>query len=323
MKPMVVFLAVALASMPETGASADEFDEPAVVESIVVKGSLPGPAWWRVSDADSTVHILVIPEAAPADLNWDRTVLDARMKRARLLIMPAEVTVGLTQIPKLVRTYKGELVDEKELEPSLPEPLRGRFVAARTANGMSAAQFSKLRPAYAAERLERQLRARRGIVTGKVADAISATANRHRVRQTKPLVKFKPERVTWTALDLAAGLRRERDCLDQTLQTMVPVVAAQRQSALDWAGGDVRALLTLPRLSHRSSCDNDLLARVYRTHRPELLQSQIKAIEAALNVPGETIAVVRPGLLLSEDGVLLTLKARGYDLRTPANISEP
>ena len=323
MKPLFIFTAIALASSLVTGARADDFDEPAVVESIVVKGHLPGPAWWRVSDADSTVHILVIPETAPADLTWDTGVLDARMKRAGRLIMPAEVTVGLTQIPKLFRTYKGELVDKTDLEPSLPEPLRRRFVAARTANGMSAGQFSRLRPAYAAERLERQLRSRRGIVAGKVAATVSATASRHGVAKTKPVVKFKPERVTWTALDLAAGLQRERDCLDQTLRTMLPIAQAQRQSALDWAAGDVRPLLALPRLSHRSSCDNDLLARVDRTHRPELLEGQIKAIEAALKVPGETIAVVRPGLLLSEDGVLLTLKARGYEIRTPASIDEP
>ena len=304
-------------------ALADEFDEPATVESIVVRGSLPGPAWWRVSDADSTVHILVIPEAGPADLVWDTSVLEARMGRARLLIMPAEVSVGVTQIPKLFRTYKGEVLDKTPLEPSLPQPLRSRFVAARNASGLAASQFGKVRPAYAAERLRRQLRTSRGVVTGKVAAVINAAATRRRVRRSKPLVKFMPQRVAWTAMDAADGLKRERDCLAQTLQTMHRVTDAQRRSALEWAAGDVRGLLALPRLSHRSSCDNDLLSRVNRTHRPELLQGQIRAIEAALQTPGETIAVVRPGLLLSEDGVLMTLKARGFEIRTPANISEP
>ena len=53
-------------------ASAQVADPDSVlVEELVVTGRLPGPAWWRVSDADTTVYILALPETdIPPGLAW-------------------------------------------------------------------------------------------------------------------------------------------------------------------------------------------------------------------------------------------------------------
>ena len=42
------------------------FDQPAdLVEALVVKARMPGPAWWKVPDADTTVWILGSPGLLP------------------------------------------------------------------------------------------------------------------------------------------------------------------------------------------------------------------------------------------------------------------
>jgi hypothetical protein len=50
------------------------------VEELVVRGRLPGPAWWRVSDGDSTVYVLGIPDALPKGMAWNQAILNRRLR---------------------------------------------------------------------------------------------------------------------------------------------------------------------------------------------------------------------------------------------------
>ena len=49
------------------GAVAQVIDDPeaTVVEALVVSAKLPGPAWLRISDVDTTLYILGTPGATP------------------------------------------------------------------------------------------------------------------------------------------------------------------------------------------------------------------------------------------------------------------
>ena len=67
---------------PATPPAAVDDPDAALVEELVVRGRLPGPAWWRVSDADTTVYVLGAPSLAPKRMEWDRSVFDAPAARA-------------------------------------------------------------------------------------------------------------------------------------------------------------------------------------------------------------------------------------------------
>jgi hypothetical protein len=43
-----------------------------LVEELVVNARLPGPAWWKVSDADTTVYVLGVPADGP-QATWRST----------------------------------------------------------------------------------------------------------------------------------------------------------------------------------------------------------------------------------------------------------
>ena len=45
---------------PAQPAPADDPDG-VLIEELVVRGRLPGPAWWRVVDGDTTVWVLGVP----------------------------------------------------------------------------------------------------------------------------------------------------------------------------------------------------------------------------------------------------------------------
>ena len=48
-------------------AQAQAIDDPQanVVEALVVSAKLPGPAWWRVSDGDTTIYVMGMPSMLP------------------------------------------------------------------------------------------------------------------------------------------------------------------------------------------------------------------------------------------------------------------
>src|SRR5258706_15510986 len=84
----------ALAQTPPT----TPYDPDAVlVEELVVVGRLPGPAWWSVSDADTTVYVLGSPTLAPKRMAWDRAIFEKRLAGANQVIVPyQDVRVTMT-----------------------------------------------------------------------------------------------------------------------------------------------------------------------------------------------------------------------------------
>src|SRR4051812_49327535 len=86
--------AAALALLPAAGRAQEPLDEGAVVSELVVRPATPGPAWWRVSDADSAVYILIVPNVSVTDRPWDKTVLERRMNGANVFILPFELSLA-------------------------------------------------------------------------------------------------------------------------------------------------------------------------------------------------------------------------------------
>ena len=58
-----------------------------LVEELIVNARLPGPAWWKVSDGDTTVYVMGVPAFAPQKLDFDDSVLRRRLDGANVLII--------------------------------------------------------------------------------------------------------------------------------------------------------------------------------------------------------------------------------------------
>src|SRR5687768_14022064 len=88
-----VIAALVLAALParaQPPAAPIAVDDPnaTLVEELVVVGRLPGPAWWRVVDADTTVYVLGVPSLAPKRMQWDRAIFERRLEGANVVILP-------------------------------------------------------------------------------------------------------------------------------------------------------------------------------------------------------------------------------------------
>ena len=104
MRTILTGLALAVA-ITGGAARAQVIDDPQanVVDALVVSAKLPGPAWWRVSDGDTTIYVLGVPSALPKGMAWDRSVLERRLDGASVLLTPPVWQAGLTDIPAMLR----------------------------------------------------------------------------------------------------------------------------------------------------------------------------------------------------------------------------
>ena len=303
---------VIAAALAWGGAAAAQLPDPegVLVEEVVVNARLPGPAWWRVSDADSTVYILGGPEAAlPAGLSWDRSVFERRLEGAHTFITGASITIGLSGLPALLRA-RGQLRSKVPLESTLPPELRARFVAAREQLGRPAARYAGWTPLAAGQRLVAD--SREGGKWRNVRGEVEQAAKRR---------KLKPQ--TSAELDGTPFLRTAMasltpDVHHRCLQAALDDVEAggrARRAAEGWAGGDLRAALDAPRSFDRCLL---LLAGGEAMWR-RATRNQAEDVKAALRKPGHAVAVIGLRRLMAEDGVLQQLRAAGYEVRGPAD----
>src|SRR5262249_26541199 len=110
--------AQAPAAPPSAAPSAADDPDATLVEELVVRGRLPGPAWWRVEDADTTVWVLGVPSIAPRRMQWDRAIFERRLQGANVVVLPfvnvrAKLGGSLGTAFNLMRIKSGGPFEEK------------------------------------------------------------------------------------------------------------------------------------------------------------------------------------------------------------------
>lgn len=298
-----------------TGASAQEvIDDPQanVVEALVVSAKLPGPAWWRVSDADTTIYVLGMPASVPKGMAWDKSVVERRLDGAFAVLTPPEWRAGLTDIPALLKLRK-KLKDDGDWAARDPQ------LAARTQRAWAAADPKKpdgwkdWKPLFIAMQLGGKADRAAGLLMSEPDRTIDALAKKRRVKGRSAKVG--------KAMPMLKSLAREhtdeagRVCLAETLDTVEAGPAARRAAAEAWAKGDVKAALAAPRSAERCQL---LLPGV-----PELMRQSVDdeadALAELLKTPGHAVALYPIRGLVAEKGVLDKLRARGITVRTPGD----
>nr|WP_255500748.1 TraB/GumN family protein [Caulobacter sp. 17J80-11] len=289
-------------------AAAQTLEDPdaAVVEDLIVRARLPGPAWWKVTDGDSTVYILGAPDGQlPPGMTWDHAVLENRLKGAHTLIDGVSLAAGLGDVPALVKLRK-QLRTETPMEANLPADLRARFVSARERAGRPASRYAEWIPLVAGARLASDTG--RGWTSVEPQIRKSAKKAKAKVRSTRYEAVPAVQRVL---ANLTPAVQHQ--CLGAILDDLEAGDAPARRAAEGWARGDVAAAISAPRKFDRCL----LLLSGGVELRKRALNDQTAAIANALNTPGHAVAVVPLRRLLAEDGVIAALKARGLKVTGP------
>ncbi|HEY8574238.1 TraB/GumN family protein [Phenylobacterium sp.] len=308
------FLALIIAVFTASGAQAQQplpDPEAAIVEELVVQAREPGPAWWRVVDADTTVWILAVGEdSIPADIAWDRRALERRLTGANSVIVGTRIglTGGLRDIPALLRA-RSQLKSKAPMEETLPPALRARFVAARERIGQPARKYAGWQPILAGGQLISD--SQRTESTASVTKAILAQAKRRKVKVVDPArydaIPFMRKALGSLTPDL------QHRCLDSAIRDAEAPAARRRAAAQGWARGDVAAALGEPR--NYDSCVLLLGggAELWRRARDD----RMAAIVEAMKAPGHSVALIGLRALLAQEGVIQELEAKGFKVLGP------
>jgi len=307
-------LAAVLAAGPVAGqAPSPALADPEgnVVEELVVVARVVGPAWWRVSDDDTTVYILALPDSfLPRDLKWDQAGLNRRLKGSNALIGGGRsYKLGLRNIPLLL-SLRRSLRTKGTMEDDLPEPLRTRFVALREGLGKDAKHYAGWGPMVAGFTLVND--ARDGPRGRDAEDQVRAAARKLGVRERKletrdaaPLIKeFK----TGLTMDIQTA------CLEAAMADVEAGQSVAQEAAKGWARGDVGAALKAPRGFEKCLLVISGGAEAWR----QGVDAQADEIARALKAPGKAVAMVRLRPLIAKGGVIETLEGIGLEVDGPA-----
>jgi len=282
-----------------------------LVEELVVTARDAGPAWWRVSDEDSTVYVLGVPSVMPKGAGWDASVLERRLDGANRVILPFNnASVNLLTVPGAVISLV-RLRSSTRFEETLPPDLARRFVAAREAAGQDADRYKTKNGLAAALLLVSDYRDAAKLTAADPAKTIGRMAEARGVRV---------EAKTYDAAPLLAAIVRtpedaQRACVIAALSAIEAGPGSAETAARAWAWGQVRGALGGERTYERCIASapgaRDLDAR---------MKADVSAsIARALREPGHSVAVVQLRPLLAEGGVLDRLQRQGYDVRTPGD----
>jgi len=302
--------AQAPAVAPAQAAALADDPDAALVEELVVVGRLPGPAWWRVSDADTTVYVLGVPSLAPKRMEWDRAIFEHRLEGANAVVLPFTNirTKGVGVLGagfNLLRLRSGGPF-EARLDPAT----RDRFVAVRERLGFPAKHYPTSNPLAAGVQLASDYRERSNLTTTDPAKLVELLARQKGV----PVVEKSYDIGPLLGAILRTSPQVGRVCFDEVLQQAEAGPGVTLEAARAWAAGDVPGALENERTYERC------LAMIPggRAFDERMKADTAAAITVQLQRPGHAIVLVPLRPLLAQGGVLDRLRGQGLDVRTPA-----
>lgn len=288
---------------------------------VVEVQAAPGPAVWHLTRGNSEVWVLGTVGAMPDDLKWNKDYLAKLIKGARAILMPPRPSIGLLEGAWFLIVHGGELSLPRgqKLEPSLPEPLRDRFVATREDLGETASHYDTDTPLRAAFRLFGDLRDRLDLSRHEPRYTIRRLARLDHVK-TAPIARYE-------VLDAAADVLKlsfdqQQVCLGQAVDDVNRMSRHAVAAADAWAVGNITAVKANYGQSRLLNCVTAAVHSVADISERDVSDYTL-AIDLALDKPGKTIAVIDIGPLLRQDGVLERLEALGVTIEGPAEQTVP
>jgi hypothetical protein len=293
----------------QTSPPALDDPEANVVEALVVAAKLPGPAWWRISDGDTTIYMLGALQALPRGQAWDTSVLDHRLDGAFAVILPPEGKAGLGDLPAAL-ALRGKLKSTTPLDASVGD-LASKLARARATLGKDADAYEGWSPLGAGIMMAGDYRKSVRLETAEPERTIGRLARKHRVK-ARPAATYKVMPLVKTAVrehSREAGLI----CLEGVLDEINAGPEAARAAARAWARGDVRGAIAGPRNFQRCLLSLPGMADLERKGT----RDEVEALSAAMNTPGHAVAVFGIRSLVAKGGVLDQMRARGFEVSTP------
>lgn len=299
-----------------------------VLDEVLVTGTQPGPALWRVKSAANELWVLALPPLVSKDIKWRSKQVEKVLAGAQeVLAQYGTVFIPKSAIPPELLDRKNivELVNQTRYLPEgqtlrdvLPSDVYASFETAVAAFPVFCLRqlekrrdLEHFRPEWARNLLGSC--ATRALKLGDVPvlDKVVGMARRRGIKITS--VEYLSATGYFRPFPESVEAAMDMCPLDALLQGLEGRGARWKARANAWAIGDVQRLkeLVRPLPSRIPQC----AGREARGAASK--QKWLAAMERSLAGNRSTLAVVDASLLLSADGLLDTLRSRGYEVVDP------
>ena len=285
-----------------------------LVEELIVNAPLPGPAGWKVPDADTTAYVMGMPAFVPEKLDFDDSVLRRRLDGANVLIIGQQPEFRVLSMLALIPGRGKPFLMDRPMRETLPPELRARLERQLVAQKKPLNDFDDIKPALAGFIIAEG----RG---GNVSMTLDALTDRVRDLAKSKDLKVSPRIKKLSDYDLIGMVKSLADappplqelCLDAGLRQAENGLASVHETADQWAQGQVREVVSADRGFQRCLASTPWIARQFREGQDDA----VTAITSALKKPGKAVAIIELRALLSTDGVLDRLRAKGFTVTAP------
>ncbi|ADG12105.1 TraB/GumN family protein [Caulobacter segnis] len=285
-----------------------------LVEELIVNARLPGPAWWKVSDADTTVYVMGVPAFAPRKLDFDTSVLRRRLDGANILIIGQEPEVRILSLLALIPGRGKQFKVDRPMRETLPPDLRARLEKQLKARGKPLDEHDDMKPALAGFVIANERGGGVSITVGDLTNKIRDLAKSKEVAVQPRVRKLGDYDLIGMVKSLAEAPQPLQElCLDAGLKEAENGLASVRETADQWAEGQVRQVVAAERGYQRCLASTPWIARQFKDGQDDA----VGAITSALKKPGKAVAIIELRSLLAEGGVLDRLRAKGFTVTAP------
>ena len=315
---------------------ADEATPPApanaigTLETIVVSGEQPGPGLWKVSKGEHVLWILGTLNPLPEKMTWTATEIEATIAASQQVIMGPSASVsvkgGMLRGVVLLPSWMGARNNpgKEKLVEVVPADLYARWSLLKGKYIGKDNGIEKRRPIFAAQELYAEAIRRSGLTLDTdVGKAVRKAAKRSKVELVEPRIELRIEKPGAAVKEFKKSALDDLDCFAKTMSRLETDIEAMKLRANAWAQGDIEALQALPYTDQMQACADAMLkASVIEERGLGDLQERLAtlwlaAAQEALDNNASTFALLPVRHLLSNDGMLARLRARGYSIEAP------
>ncbi|MFZ1621632.1 TraB/GumN family protein [Dokdonella sp.] len=315
---------------------ADEATPPApanaigTLETIVVSGEQPGPGLWKVSKGEHVLWILGTLNPLPEKMTWTATEIEATIAASQQVIMGPSASFnvkggmlrGVFLLPSLMGARNNP--GKENLVDVVPADLYARWSVLKDKYIGKDNGIEKRRPIFAAQELYAEAIRRSGLTLDTdVGKAVRKAAKRSKVELVEPRIELRIEKPGAAVKEFKKSALDDLDCFAKTMSRLETDIEAMKLRANAWAQGDIEALQALPYTDQMQACADAMLkASVIEERGLGDLQERLatlwlEAAQEALDNNASTFALLPVRHLLSNDGMLARLRARGYSIEAP------
>ncbi|MEO6078973.1 MAG: TraB/GumN family protein [Steroidobacteraceae bacterium] len=317
------------------------------LEEIVVRGHLPGPPLWKVSNGDKTLWIFPYLSWVPNGMIWEsERVARVIAESQEVLSLPEwswvpPLSVLLNPFSLVRNARRGTRAqrnpDGGTLEENLPPALYARFAALQARYFPGNDGLVEMRPLIAGRTMMSNIRKREGFVSGDdILKTIQRLVRRNRdIKRTEISVREEIGDGFGDWSNRLGGVwesfppEQEQACFEQQVRLMEEDLDEMKNRANSWALGYIDEfrndeLRNVQLVFEESKACNDLWLGSSSPEHEALTgmitrvnQMWLGAAENALATNVSTFAILPINELVADRGLLSKLKAKGYDVREP------